>query len=70
MGYNRVNKLRQIVKFQGLVLEYKNKGYSQEWIYANIVYPKYLISKATFYNWLGTNAKKELKEKEAEKLKL
>lgn len=33
---------------------------TDKWIYENLVFPTYRISRATFYEYLGTNAKKEL----------
>jgi len=67
MGYNRANLLNKIIEIQTLTLQYQKKGYYQKWIYKNIVYPKYRISLSTYNNYLGINAKKELKELEAQK---
>lgn len=60
-----MNLLRRMIEVQTLVLQYQKEGRNQRWIHANIIYPKYLISIATYYRFLGTNAKKELKELEA-----
>lgn len=61
MGYNRRNKLELIIDIQNIVLEQKNRyGSGQDWIYYNKIYPVYRISRATYYNYLGTNAKREL----------
>lgn len=62
MSYNRKNLLLKILDIQELVMKYQNDGYSQQWIYLNIIYPKYPISRATYYNYLNTNARKEIKE--------
>ena len=67
MGFNRMNLLRRMIEVQTLVLENQKKGFTQKWIHKNIIYPKYLISTATYYNYLATNAKKELKELESRK---
>jgi len=61
MSYNKRNLLLKIIDVQTIVLEHQRKGITQKWIYENVIYPKYLISRHTFYNWLGTNAKKEIK---------
>lgn len=61
MAYNRRNKLKLIIDIQNIVLEYKEKyGSGQEWIYYNKIYPIYRISRATYYTYLGINAKREL----------
>ena len=65
MGFNRMNLLLRMIEVQTLVLQYQKEGRSQRWIHQNIIYPRYLISIATYYRFLGTNAKKELKELEA-----
>ncbi len=60
-----MNLLRRMIEVQTLVLQYQKEGHSQRWIHKTIIYPKYLISIATYYRFLATNAKKELKELEA-----
>lgn len=62
MAYNRLNILKRILEIQGIVLSYKNRGISQEWIYNNDIYPKYLISRTTFYSYLACNARAEIKK--------
>lgn len=66
MAYNRTNKLILILDIQRVVLEHKKRGVSQEWIYVNLIYPQYRISRTTFYNYLGCNAKAQLKKVEKE----
>ena len=61
MGYNRRNLLLKIIAVQNITLEQKKKGATQEWIFQNIVSPRFFISRRTFYNWLAINAKKEIK---------
>lgn len=61
MSYNRKNILQRMIDIQNLVLEHKARGVTQEWVYSNLVYPTYKISRRTFYDYLGTNAKAELK---------
>lgn len=62
MPYNRKNLLIKILDVQELVMKYQNEGHTQRWIYRNIIYPKYPMSMATYYNYLNTNARKEIKE--------
>lgn len=68
MAYNRRNILPKIIAVQEITLEYTRKGVTQEWVFNNIIYPdiKLRMSRRTYYNWLGTNAKQELKKLEAE----
>lgn len=67
MGYNRRNKLERICEIQRITLEHTKRGATQKWVYDNIIYPRFLISIATFYNYLGIPARRELNQlKEAE----
>lgn len=68
MGYNKINYLKKIIEIQTITMEYKNKGTFQEWIYINVIAPRFYISRATFYNYLAINAKKELKKLETEQM--
>jgi len=61
MAYNRRNILKRIIDIQSLTLEHTNRGVTQEWVYNNIVFPTYRISRSCYYTYLGTNAKAELK---------
>lgn len=63
MAYNRKNLLRRMIDVQNLVISFP-EGTTQEYIFLEHVKPQYHISRATFYGWLGTNAKKQLKELE------
>lgn len=58
MGYNRKNILAKIIAVQQLVKEYQRKGVTQEFVYREIVYPRYYISRRTFYEYLGTSSPK------------
>lgn len=61
MGYSRKNRLHRIVDVQNITLEHTRQyGSTQEWIYNNLIYPKYRISRTTYYIYLTTNAKAEL----------
>jgi len=73
MAYNRKNILQRMVKVQNITLEHTQRGITQEWVYNNIIYPRYDISRATYYAYLSTPAKMQLtklREKEKEQLKL
>lgn len=67
MAYTKINVLKKIVDIQNLTLEYKKKGVTQKWLYENIIYPTYRISRTTFYTYLSTPAKMLLKKLEEEK---
>ncbi len=63
MGYDNSNLLSKITQIQAIVLENKNKGKSQKWIYENLIKNQFYISYSSFNRYLGINAKAELKEK-------
>lgn len=60
MSYNKRNKLERISEIQRITLEHTQRGVTQKWVYDNVIYPRFLISIATFYSYLGVNARKEL----------
>ncbi|MBE9487983.1 MAG: hypothetical protein IMY73_02265 [Bacteroidetes bacterium] len=62
MAYNRINFYRKVIDIQDIVLKNSKRGVTQKWIYENIVYPQYRISRATYYNYLGINAKAKLRK--------
>jgi len=62
MAYTRANLLRRIIRIQDITLEHTRKGVTQEWVYQNLIKPIYFIDKRTFYRYLATNAKAELKK--------
>ena len=64
MAYNKKNKFKRIIEIQNLVLEYQAQGVTKEFIYHNYIYPKYFISRDCFYDYLGINAKRDLKKLE------
>jgi len=66
MAYNRRNFLMTVLEVQKVVLEAQKTGATQKWIYENLIYPNWRISKRTLTNYLGTNARKELKELDAQ----
>ena len=58
------NLLRRMVEIQNITLEHTKRGITQEWIYSNLIYPRFFISKRQYYNYLAYPAKKELRELE------
>lgn len=73
MGYNRRNILKRIIEVQNITLEYTKRGVTQKWVYENIIFPRFYLSPATYYNYLAVNAKAELRkleEADAAQLKL
>lgn len=63
MAYNRINLLKKIIEVQELTLhQYHKVGLTYKEIYWQYIYPKYHICYRTFHTYLGTPAKKQLKE--------
>lgn len=65
MAYNRINILNRMIDVQTIYRQHSKNydgGCTDKWIYENLIFPTYRISRATFYEYLGTNAKKELKD--------
>jgi len=55
MGYSKENYWEKGRQIQKITVEYKKRGYFNEWIYKELIRPKYLISRSTFYNYLAVN---------------
>lgn len=66
-GYHKRNYWEKIRQIQSITLEYQRKGYFNEWIYKELIQPKYLISRATFYSYLGVNIFLEQRKADAAK---
>jgi len=62
MAYNRKNFLIKVINIQQIQIDYNKKGVTNEFIFDNIIQPRYFISRTTFYNYLTINARKELTE--------
>lgn len=62
MSYNKFNYYTRIIEIQNIVLEQQKKGVYNEWTYNNIIKKRFIISRSTFYNYLGINAKAEIKK--------
>ncbi len=61
MAYTRENLLLRMIDVQEVTLEHTQKGVTQEWVFNNVVRPRYRISRKTYYNYLATPAKRQLK---------
>lgn len=61
MAYNRKHYLEKIIEIQTIALKYNRDGLFYKEIYHRYIEKQYHISKRTFDNYLGINAKKELK---------
>ncbi|MDD3892016.1 MAG: hypothetical protein PHE03_06895 [Bacteroidales bacterium] len=66
MAYNRRNILKRIIDIQNITLEHTSRGVTQQWVYNNVVFPSYRISRSCYYSYLATNAKAELKRLDEE----
>lgn len=63
MAYNRKKYLEKVLKIQEITQEqYHKVGLSYKEIYYQFIESQFFISKRTFHEYLGINAKKELKE--------
>lgn len=60
MAYNVTNRLKRIVDIQNITLEHTAKGVTQEYVYQELIWPVYRISRRTYYSYLGYNAKAHL----------
>jgi hypothetical protein len=75
MAYTLRNKLLRARDIQLIWSEHsKNNiggsgGYTDEWIYTNLIFPQYRISRTTFYSYLLIPVKKELEKIEENKRK-
>lgn len=62
MAYNNNNRFLRIKEIQDDFLLHKTDGNTTRHIYRTVIFPKYKISIATFYNYMGINVRKELKQ--------
>lgn len=64
MAYNRRNFLKRVLDMQILYLrvQREHRGIPNTVIYRDYVHPKFGISYATFNNWLGIPARRELEK--------
>lgn len=74
MAYTRKNLLQRMIDIQAIYMDHSKHhkgGCTDRYIYRELVFPVYRISERTFYDYLNTNAKKELNDiLEAEKKQL
>ena len=50
------HRLRKIIEIQNIVIEEKDNGRSQSWIYDNIIRDRYFIARSTFDKYMTINA--------------
>lgn len=70
MAYTKRNRLLRIVDVQAIYRQH-SKNFDGEaddtWIHNNLIFPKYRISRSSFYEYLKTPAAKMLKEMDGTK---
>lgn len=62
MAYNNNNRFLRIKEIQDVFLLHKTDGNTTRYVYKNYIFPKYKISISAFYNYMGINVRKELKQ--------
>lgn len=55
---------RRALRVQQIYLKHKAKDLPTEYIYYKFIYPEFFISIRTYYRYLATNAKKEVRKLE------
>lgn len=61
-GYHKGNFYLRVLEMQQEYLKYANSGRTTKYIYETYIFPRFHISRATFYSWLAINAKAGLKQ--------
>lgn len=70
MAYNPKNKLLRILDIQRIVKDRCIEGgETKEWVFENIIYPRYRISRRSFFNYMDTSAGVQLARIEREESK-
>lgn len=59
------NILIRAIEVQNITLSHTAKGISQKWVYENVIYPRFFISRSTYYRYLAMPAKRELNKRKA-----
>lgn len=62
MAYNSMNLLKRMIDLQEAFKKEYRPGMSIEWIYRNVIYDRFKISRKTFYKWVNYPAANKLKE--------
>jgi hypothetical protein len=57
------NQLLRIARIQQIDVFFTERGFSREYIHRRMIYPTFLISKRSYNEYLGINAKRILREK-------
>lgn len=58
--YHNRNFYTKVQAMQAEYLRHRNSGYSEMYVYRKFIYPRFFISRSTFYNWLAINPAREL----------
>lgn len=58
-SHNR-NFYTKVQAMQAEYMKHRNSGHSEIYVYRKFIYPRFFISRSTFYNWLAINPRKEL----------
>jgi len=64
-GYNNYNLLLRVKEICEIYNVYHKKGETTDYIFRNLIQPRFYISRATFYRYLATPYKNEIAELEA-----
>lgn len=64
---NKEHFYKRVLRMQEEYLRHANSGRTTQYIYRTYIYPKFLISRTTFYSWLSIAPKKELERLYAER---
>ncbi len=62
MAYLKTNYLKKVLLIQEIYKTNSNRGIPNSVIWSAYVYPIFMISERTFYNYLGINARSELRQ--------
>jgi hypothetical protein len=66
MAFDNTNILLRIKEVQDVYQANKQEGVTTMFVYRKYIYPRFLISRSTFYSYLSVPASKLLKEKNVE----
>lgn len=62
MAYNQYNHLQIVKAVLETFNEHKQEGVTTAYVYRKYIFPKFFISRATFYNYMNIPVNKRIKE--------
>ena len=65
MAYNKLNKLYHIKKVVDVYILEKKDGMTTEYVYRTHIYPRFMISRSSFYSYLRMPVLKLIREEKA-----